>query len=154
MTLLLFLLPAAALAPPGPAPASPSKLEVVAAENVWGSVARQLGGDRVDVQSIILNPGTDPHDYQPAPSDARTMAVAQVAIVNGIGYDTWASQLLAANSTSGRTVVDAGDVLGLSEGDNAHQWYSPSGVATMVDAIAAAFAKADPRDASYFAARK
>jgi zinc/manganese transport system substrate-binding protein len=152
--LLLVVLSAAALALPGAASASPSKFEVVAAENFWGSIASQLGGDRVDVQSIIVNPDTDPHDYQPTASDARTMAVAQVAIVNGIGYDTWASQLLAANASGGRVVVDAGDVLGLKEGDNPHQWYSPSSVSRMVDAIAAAFAKSDPRHAAYFAARK
>ena len=75
--------------------------------------------------SIIVNPDTDPHSYEPTPSDARTMAGAKIAIVNGIGYDKWASQLLAANPVSGRTVLDVGDVLGLKEGDNPHQWYSP-----------------------------
>ena len=66
------------------------------------------------------------------------LAVADVAIVNGIGYDRWASQLLAANPSRGRVVVDAGDVLGLGDGDNPHQWYSPSSVRRVADAIAAA----------------
>ena len=80
------------------APADTSgKLQVVAAENFWGSIAAQLGGDRVEVTSIITNPATDPHDYEPTSEDARTMAGAQMAIVNGIGYDTWASKLLDAN---------------------------------------------------------
>ncbi len=70
------------------------KLQVVAAENFWGSIAGQLGGDRVEVTSIITNPATDPHDYEPTSDDARTMAGAQIAIVNGIGYDAWASKLL------------------------------------------------------------
>ena len=48
-----------------------------------------------------------------------------MAIVNGIGYDTWASKLLAANPSSGRVVLDVGGLLGLKEGDNPHQWYSP-----------------------------
>ena len=78
------------------------------------------------MQSIIVNPATDPHSYEPTPSDARTMAIAKVAIVNGIGYDNWASQLLDANPDGGRVVVDAGDVLGLKDGDNPHQWYSPT----------------------------
>ena len=72
------------------------------------------------------------------------MAGAKVAIVNGIGYDSWASQLLAANPVGGRVVVDAGDVLGLKEGDNPHQWYSPASVRQVIDAIVAAYVEARP----------
>src|SRR5215469_15847542 len=63
------------------------KITVVAAENFWGSIAGQLGGDHVQLTSIITNPQTDPHDYEPTPADARTVASAQLVIVNGIGYD-------------------------------------------------------------------
>jgi zinc/manganese transport system substrate-binding protein len=129
-------------------------LRVVAAENVWGSIARQLGGSKVAVTSIIVNPDTDPHDYQPTASDARTMAGANLAIVNGIGYDRWASQLVAANPVSGRTVLDVGDLLGLKEGANPHQWYDPASVKKVVDAIAADYAKLDPADRAYFVAQK
>src|SRR5262249_34826889 len=62
--------------------ASDARLKVVAAENFWGSIASQLGGARVDVQSIVVNPSTDPHSYQPSAQDARVMAGAQLAIVN------------------------------------------------------------------------
>src|SRR5579884_1088416 len=72
------------------------RLTVVAAENFWGSIASQLGDSKVTVQSIIVNPDTDPHSYEPTASDARTLASAQLVIVNGIGYDLWASKLLAA----------------------------------------------------------
>jgi zinc/manganese transport system substrate-binding protein len=130
-------------------------LQVVAAENFWGSIAAQLGGNRATVRSIIVNPATDPHSYEPTPSDARAMAGAKVAIINGIGYDNWASQLIKSGSVSGQVVVvSAGDVLGLGEGDNPHQWYSPASVEKMVGAIVAAFDKADPADSGYFAARK
>ena len=47
------------------------RLMVVAAENFWGSIAAQLGGNKVDVLSIITNPATDPHSYQPNTSDGR-----------------------------------------------------------------------------------
>ena len=133
-----------ALSACGGAGSHSSKLQVVAAENFWGSIAAQLGGSRVTVRSIIVNPATDPHSYEPTPSDARTMAGAKVAIVNGIGYDNWASQLIKSGSVSGQIVVSAGDVLGLHEGDNPHQWYSPPSVGRMVTAIVAAFDKADP----------
>src|SRR5438067_5004201 len=49
------------------------RLQVVAAENFWGSIAQQLGGDRVQVTSLITNPATDPHDYEPTPADGRAM---------------------------------------------------------------------------------
>ncbi len=133
---------------------SGNRLRVVAAENFWGSIAAQLGGDRVAVTSIIVNPATDPHSYEATPSDARTMARAKVAIVNGIGYDNWASQLLGANPVSGRVVVTVGDVLGLHEGDNPHQWYSPPNVRRVIAAIAAAYEKADPSGAAYFRTRE
>jgi zinc/manganese transport system substrate-binding protein len=126
-------------------------LEVVAAENMWGSIATQLGGDRVHVTSIVANPATDPHDYEPTALDARTLASAQLVIVNGIGYDPWAPKLLAANPVDGRVVVTVGDVVGIRPGDNPHQWYSPQSVVRVVGAISAAYARLDPKDATYFA---
>ena len=128
--------------------------QVVAAENFWGSIAEQLAGSRLAVTSIIVNPDTDPHAYQATAGDARTMAGAKLAIVNGIGYDTWASKLLAANPVSGRAVLDVGDLLGLKEGDNPHQWYSPASVRRVIDAIVADYTRIDPADRAYFAARK
>jgi zinc/manganese transport system substrate-binding protein len=82
------------------------------------------------------------------------MAGAKLAIVNGIGYDKWASQLISANPASGRTVLDTGDVLGLKEGDNPHQWYDPASVKKVIDAIVADYDKLDPADKAYFAAQK
>lgn len=131
-----------------------SSLRVVAAENFWGSIATQLAGSKGSVGSIIVNPSTDPHDYEPTASDARTMAGATFVIVNGIGYDGWASKLLDANPVSGRVTLDVGDLLGLKEGDNPHQWYSPASVSKVVDAIVATYAKLDPADKAYFAAQK
>jgi zinc/manganese transport system substrate-binding protein len=133
---------------------SSGKLRVVAAENFWGSVAAQLGGAKVDVQSIIVNPNTDPHSYEPTAQDARTMAGAQMAIVNGIGYDEWASRLLAANPSSERAVLDVGSLLGLRQGDNPHQWYSPAHVHAVIDRIVADYDRLRPADAGYFAQRK
>src|SRR5439155_9546908 len=69
-------------------------VRVVAAENFWGSIAAQLGGTRVHVTSLITNPATDPHDYEPNAADARTIAGAQMVIVNGVAYDPCASKLI------------------------------------------------------------
>jgi len=129
----------------------PGALQVVAAENFWGSIASQLGGAKVAVQSVIVNPSTDPHSYEPTASDAIAFARSKMAIVNGIGYDAWASRLIAANPSSSRIVLNVGNLLGLREGDNPHQWYSPSSVRRVIDQIVADYTRLDPTDAAYFA---
>jgi zinc/manganese transport system substrate-binding protein len=147
------LLAAAAIALAGcgsGAAGSGDGVSVVAAENFWGSIATQLAGNRATVHSIIVDPAQDPHSYEPTPADARTLATAQLAIVNGIGYDPWAPKLLAANPVSGRAVLTVGDLLGLKEGDNQHRWYSPADVERVASAITAALRRLDPKDASYF----
>jgi zinc/manganese transport system substrate-binding protein len=127
-----------------------AKLQVVATTNAWGSIASQLGGDRVQEVSIITNPDTDPHSYEPSAADARTVAGAAVLVENGIGYDAWADKLLAGNPNPQRTVLSVGQTVGVGEYGNPHQWYSPDSVAKVIDAITAAYKKADPNDAAYF----
>jgi zinc/manganese transport system substrate-binding protein len=142
--------PACSTAPSGPAaPGLP--LRVVAAENVWGSIATQLGGDLVHVTSIIDNPDADPHDYEPTSADARAVATADLVLVNGVGYDTWASKLAAANENPARVDLDVGDVVGAREGDNPHRWYDPADVAKVVDALVAGYTRLDPAGAPTFA---
>jgi zinc/manganese transport system substrate-binding protein len=128
-------------------------VRVVAAENFWGSIARQIGGSHATVQSIIVNPAQDPHSYEPNSGDARTMATAQLAIVNGVGYDPWAPRLLAANPVSGRSTLTVGALFGLHEGDNPHRWYDPPEVERVASAVAAALAKLDPGHRAYFEQR-
>jgi zinc/manganese transport system substrate-binding protein len=141
-------------APLGAASAGGPKFEVIAAENVWGSIASQLAGSRARIRSIIVDPATDPHSYQPSARDGRLLAAANVAIVNGLGYDSWASQLLRASPSSGRAVLDVGKLLRLGSGANPHRWYYPADVRIVARQIAADYAKVDPRDASYFAKRE
>lgn len=129
---------------------SNTKIAVVSSINAWGSIAAQLGGDHVQATSIITNPDTDPHDYEPSAADGRSVADAKVVIENGIGYDAWADKLAAANPNPQRTLVNVGSVVGVAEGGNPHQWYSPDAVSKVVDAITAAYKKADPDDAAYF----
>lgn len=133
---------------------SSGRLQVVAAENFWGSVASQLGGSKVQVRSIIVNPSTDPHSYEPTAADGVALAGSQMAIINGIGYDAWASKLIDANPSSSRVVLNVGDLLRLKEGDNPHQWYSPSSLQTVIDRIAVDYKRLDPKDAGYFDHRR
>jgi zinc/manganese transport system substrate-binding protein len=125
-------------------------VQVVAAENFWGSIAAQLGGDRVHVTSVITSPATDPHNYEPTAADARAMAGAQLAIVNGIGYDPWAGKLIAANPVDGRVVLTVGDLVGIRPGGNPHRWYSPADVQKVIDQLVRDYTKLDPKDAGYF----
>jgi zinc/manganese transport system substrate-binding protein len=130
------------------------KLQVAAAENFWGSIAAQLGGSKVAVSSIVADPDVDPHSYEPTASDGVTIARSQMAIVNGIGYDTWASKLLAANASSTRLQLDIGKLLGLKQGENPHQWYSPSSVQRVIAQIVADYKRLDPKNASFFDRRR
>ena len=143
----MLLLAAAALAAFAP-------IRVAAAESTWGSIAAQIGGDRVRVTSVVSNPAADPHDYEPTSGDARALAGARLVVVNGAGYDTWASQLDAANPVRGRIVLDVGKLVGVRAGGNPHFWYSPADVRRVTAAIAADYARLDPRDAAYFRARR
>ncbi len=129
-------------------------IRVAAAENFWGSIAAQLGGSRATVQSIIRDPGTDPHSYEPTAADGIAIARSQMAIVNGIGYDSWASKLLEASPSSSRAVIDVGSALGLGQGANPHQWYSPASVRWVVARISADYERLDPADAGYFIGRR
>jgi len=133
---------------------SSKTITVVAAENFWGSIARQLGGSHTNVTSIISNPDTDPHDYEVTPADARTISSAQFMIINGIGYDPWATKIVATNPVSDRTVLTVGDLVGIKEGGNPHRWYSPTNVHQVIERITAEYQKIDPADAGYFDQQK
>jgi zinc/manganese transport system substrate-binding protein len=125
-------------------------ITVVAAENFWGSLAEQLGGSHVKVTSIINNPDADPHDYEPTAADGRAIAAAQLAIINGVGYDAWATKLADTNKGANLTVLTVGDLVGAKDGDNPHRWYNPDNVKQVIDQITADYKKADPADASFF----
>ena len=125
-------------------------IAVIAAENFWGSIATQLGGQHVGVTSIISNPNTDPHDYEPTAQDALKMATAQLVVENGVGYDPWVDRLLSASSVKGRLVLNVGDAVGVKPGGNPHRWYSPDDVHKVIGQIAADYKSLDPKDAAYF----
>jgi zinc/manganese transport system substrate-binding protein len=137
----------------GVSSASTTGLSVVAAENFWGSIAKQIAGTKANVHSIITNPAQDPHSYEPTANDARTMATSQLAIVNGIGYDPWAPKLLNANPDGARIVLTVGNLFGLHEGDNPHRWYDPADVEAVANKIAADLEKLDPKNAAYYGRR-
>ena len=133
-----------------PAVAAPP-VRVVAAENVYGGVARALGG--VEVVSIMSNPDQDPHLFETAPAVARQIAGAQIVIANGAGYDPWMDKLIAAMPRPGRVVINVAALTGKKAGDNPHLWYDPATMPAVASAIADALAKADPTGAAGYAER-
>jgi zinc/manganese transport system substrate-binding protein len=133
--------------------AADSKLNVVAAENFYGDVARQIGGDDVAVASIMSNPDQDPHLFETTPSTVRRIAAAQVVILNGADYDPWMDKLLKASPKSGRTAIVVADLVGKKAGDNPHLWYEPGTMSAAAKALAEAFAKADSAHKDGYAAR-
>ncbi|MFY9716622.1 MAG: zinc ABC transporter substrate-binding protein [Thermoplasmata archaeon] len=115
----------------GSAPSGGIIINVVAAENFWGSLVTQLGGSHVNVTSIITDPNTDPHEYQSNDSDAKAIAHAAYVIVNNVGYDSWATQIIDADHVAGQVVLNVGDSLGVRVTGgivtgNPHLWYNPT----------------------------
>jgi zinc/manganese transport system substrate-binding protein len=136
-----------------PAHAAEGQIAVVAAENFYGDIARQIGGDQVAVLSIMNNPDQDPHLFETTPSIVRQLAAAQIAILNGANYDPWMDKLLAATPRAGRTVISAAQLTGRKPGDNPHLWYDPVTMPAVATALAVALAKADSAHALDYTAR-
>ncbi|GGP35607.1 metal ABC transporter solute-binding protein, Zn/Mn family [Saccharothrix coeruleofusca] len=117
-----------------PTPAADSdRLHVVASTNVWGSVARAVGGDAVEVRSIIDDPSADPHSFESAPADVAAVAEADLVLGNGGGYDDFLAKLV---DDSGKQVkrIDAFELSGKS--DNEHVWYDLPTVRKVADKVA------------------
>ena len=125
-------------------------LNVVASINQWGSVAGEIGGSRVKVTSIINSTAVEAHDYEPTSADIAAMAKADVIIVNGAGYDSWAMK--AASSTKAQ-VVNAAESGGKHDGDNPHVWFSAAVRTATAKAIAAAYEQRDAAHAKEYSKR-
>lgn len=142
-----------ALAPQPAAFAAEGQITVVAAENFYGDIARQIGGDRVAVTSILTNPDQDPHLFETTPGTVRQIANARIVILNGANYDPWAEKLLQAAPRPDRAVINAAELTGRKAGANPHLWYDPATMPAVAKAIAAALTQADGAHAADYASR-
>lgn len=131
---------------------SPATISVVAAENFYGDLTRQLGAGHVSVVSILSDPNVDPHEYESSVQNAVAVSKAQLVIQNGDGYDTWMDKLLAASPNSNRIVVVAADFADHKLPDNPHVWYGIDNIRTIAGAITTALEKIDPADRPSFEA--
>ena len=134
---------------------SAGPLQVVASTDVWGDIAKTVGGDAVEVTSFISDPSQDPHSYEASSRNQLAVSDAAVVIANGGGYDDFMDRMVEASGTQA-TVIDAVEVSGFTAEDgeelNEHVWYDMPTVEKVADRIAAALGEADPDGADTFSA--
>ena len=127
-------------------------LAVVASTNVYGDIARQIGGSHVHVTSILTSPNADPHLFGPATANGLAVAEAKVVIQNGAGYDAFMTKLENAAPSSKRRVLTIADALGVHGHDaNPHLWYDVPKLPAIARAIATVLSEADPPHAAAYA---
>src|SRR6516225_6098659 len=134
-------------------PAHSDPLRIVAAESVYGDIARQIGGAEVAVTSILANPNQDPHEFEASASTARAIADARLVIYNGAGYDPWAPRLLAASKGKSRDVIEVARLLNKKAGDNPHFWYDATAMSAFASTLAGKMSELDTAHKSAYAER-
>lgn len=130
------------------------RLPVVATTMQLQDFTRQVGGERVAVTGI-LGPESEPHEYEPTPSDADAVSATRVVVANGANLDEWLGDLLR-NAGSGAVRVDATEGIRLLPTEergfpgDPHVWHDPAGAKAMVDNVAAGLVRADPAGRATF----
>ncbi|MEU7133391.1 zinc ABC transporter substrate-binding protein [Streptomyces sp. NPDC046261] len=139
---------------PGGGGASPAAVPVVASTNVYGDVVRQVGGDKVDVVSLISDPAQDPHSYEAGTRNQLALSRARVVVENGGGYDDFVGRMLRAANNPSADVINAVRVSGRTApagGElNEHVWYDLPTVGRLAARVADSLAKAAPGDTELF----
>jgi zinc/manganese transport system substrate-binding protein len=136
------------------AAAADDGVQVVASTNVYGDLARTIGGDRVQVTSVIDDPSADPHSYEASVRTQLAVSEADLVIDNGGGYDDFMATLLSATDAD-PTLLTAVEVAGLdpdAEGFNEHVWYDLPAMSELAGRIADALGAVDPDGAEGYAA--
>jgi zinc/manganese transport system substrate-binding protein len=142
---------------PTPTASSDGKLHVVASISNWADIAKQIGGDYVDVTSIISDPNKDPHSYEATPRDQLAVDKADLVIVNGNGYDDFATKMVAASDNKNKmfnifTSVHWGTLM--TKAPNQHIWFNLAITNQASQALAKKFEAMDPSNASIYQANQ
>ena len=140
----LTSLAAVLLASASPAFAASGPLTIVAAENFYGDLAKQVAGSHATVTSILSNPDQDPHLFEADPATAKALTNARIVIANGADYDPWMEKLLNASKAENRAEIVVAGLVGKKSGDNPHLWYDPANMKVTAEKLADALANADP----------
>ncbi len=129
------------------------RLEVVASFSILGDFVKNVGGDRVDVTTLV-GPNSDIHVYTPTPADAKKIADAKLVIINGLGLEGWLPRLIQASASKAPIITATKGITPLHLGSDAdpHAWQSVANAKIYVANIRDALAAADPADAEAFLA--
>ncbi|MDI2112681.1 metal ABC transporter solute-binding protein, Zn/Mn family [Commensalibacter nepenthis] len=125
-------------------------IHVIAAENMYGDIAQQLGGQYVHVDSILNNPDQDPHLFELTPSIGKKIADADVIIVNGLGYDAWMDRLLTLYHFNRQDIVSIQSLLGRKEGENPHLWYNIEAIEKLSQQLRQVYSRLNPQEKVFF----
>ncbi len=126
-------------------------INIVAAENMYGSVAQEIGGDNVNVTSILNNPNQDPHLFSASPSTARAVSQADIIVYNGLAYDPWMEKLLSVQKSKSQNVIVIANLTGAKMGDNPHLWYAPNTMTLYAVDLTKQLQQQDPQHKDYYA---
>jgi len=126
-------------------------LKVVASFSILGDFVKNVGGERVEVTTLV-GPDGDVHVYAPAPADARKIAEAKLLVINGLGLEGWLPRLLQASGGKAPIITATKGIAPLKLGSDAdpHAWQSVANAKIYVTNIRDALAAADPADAEVF----
>jgi zinc/manganese transport system substrate-binding protein len=129
------------------------RLEVIASFSIIGDFVKNVGGDRVDVTTLV-GPNGDVHVYTPTPADAKKIADAKLVIINGLGLEGWLPRLIQASGSKAPIITATKGIAPLRQGSDAdpHAWQSVANAKVYVANIREALAAADPADAEVFLA--
>jgi zinc/manganese transport system substrate-binding protein len=129
------------------------RLKVVASFSILGDFVKNVGGDRVDVTTLV-GPNGDVHVYTPTPADAKKIADAKLVIINGLGLEGWLPRLIQASGSQAPVITATMGIAPLRHGSDAdpHAWQSVANAKIYVANIRDALAAADPADAETFSA--
>jgi zinc/manganese transport system substrate-binding protein len=127
------------------------RLNVVASFSILGDFVKKVGGERVDVTTLV-GPDGDVHVYAPAPADARKVADAKLLVINGLGLEGWLPRLLQASGGKAPIIVATRGIAPLKLGSDAdpHAWQSVENAKKYVMNIRDALSAADPADGEVF----
>ena len=130
------------------------RLNVVASFSILGDFVRNVGGDRVDVTTLV-GANSDAHVYVPAPADAKKVAEAKLVVVNGLGFEGWLSRLLKSAGGKASVVTATSGIAPLKLGSDSdpHAWQSVGNAKIYVANIRDALVAAAPADADGFKSR-
>ena len=125
-------------------------VKIVAAENFYGNVAEQIGGEKVSVFSIMSDPNVDRHEYVSSVEDAEAVAAADLVIMNGGEFDSWMDRLLSVSPNKSRIVLKASDLAVKKLPGNEHVWYNVDNIQAVAITLARSLQKLIPQSTDVF----